>query len=277
MKKTFLFLLFANAGAFAESRVLPPVIDNSSYTGGSAYSTTAPSNNAMYEVLSRLEQLQQEVQQLRGNVEEQSQIINDIKKRQANIYSDLDQRLQMLSTGADQNNSDSELNVQNEQATDNNLAIEQPIDSSQNSVTDDIPINKVDNEVLVKNEKELYKTAYELLRNGHNTRAIMEFKSFLEKFPNGEFSDNSQYWLGEAYKVNQDLNSSKAAFTKVITDFPSSTKVSDSLLKLGYIELEQKNIAKARDYLTRVTASYPDTTAAHLARKKLMQMGSLLH
>jgi len=54
--------------------------------------------------------------------------------------------------------------------------------------------------------------------------------------------------------------------------FPKSPKVPDALLKLGYIELEQNNLAKARDYLTRVKVDYPGTTAAHLASKKLMQL-----
>jgi TolA-binding protein len=31
-------------------------------------------------------------------------------------------------------------------------------------------------------------------------------------------------------------------------------------------------MAKARDFLTRVSTSYPGTTAAHLATKKLAQM-----
>jgi TolA-binding protein len=48
--------------------------------------------------------------------------------------------------------------------------------------------------------------------------------------------------------------------------------VPDALLKLGYIEFDQQNVAKARDYFSRITTSYPDTTAAHLASKKLAQM-----
>ena len=125
----------------------------------------------------------------------------------------------------------------------------------------------------VRNQKVLYQAAYETLRNGHNTRAIAAFKSFLIEFPESEYADNSQYWLGEAYKVNRDQESAKAAFTKVVTGYSGSPKVADALLKLGYIELEQNNDVKARDYLTQVTVNYPGTTAAHLATKKLIQIG----
>jgi TolA-binding protein len=43
-------------------------------------------------------------------------------------------------------------------------------------------------------------------------------------------------------------------------------------LKLGYIEIDQKNMAKAREYLTRVTTDYPRSPAALLASKKLLKL-----
>jgi TolA-binding protein len=43
-------------------------------------------------------------------------------------------------------------------------------------------------------------------------------------------------------------------------------------LKLGYIEIDQKNMAKAREYLTRVTTDYPTSPAALLAAKKLLKL-----
>ena len=282
MKKSFLFtfplMLIASSALYAESRVLPPVVDNSTYPGGSAYRSTAPSANAMYEVLGRLEQLQHEVQLLRGVVEEQSQTISDLQKRQSNIYSDLDQRLQALTGNGDQHKVSAVTTSQTAQSVSNN------------SLTDSATKgNVVKNPALVQehskavskvtksssmSQKELYQAAYETLRNGHNTRAITEFKLLLAEFPNGEYADNAQYWLGEAYKVNRDFNAAKAAFTKVVTHFSTSPKVPDALLKLGYIELEQNNMAKARDYLTQVTVGYPGTTAAHLADKKLMELKS---
>ena len=261
----------------AQSRVLPPVVDNSTYSGGSSYTSSAPSANAMYEVLGRLEQLQHEIQQLRGVVEEQSQTIADLKKRQGNIYSDLDSRLHEL-TGGDGStvkpafvsmnaSGQSEVVKPTTISSGKNVG-GYSVSESGNSIATNDSVNKPK-----KNQKALYQSAYETLRNGHNTRAIVEFKALLSEFPKGEYADNSQYWLGEAYKANQDINSAKGAFSKVVKDFPNSPKVPGALLKLGYIEFDQNNIPKARDYLTQVTVNYPDSTAAHLAAKKLTKMG----
>jgi tol-pal system protein YbgF len=276
MKKIAFILFCACSSVYAESRVLPPVIDNSTYPAGSVINSSAPSNNAMYEVLGRLEQLQSEVQQLRGVVEEQSQIIVDLKKRQGNIYSDLDLRIQELA-GVDVSEKRSQLTF-NEQnsgiVTENsmtesnavNRVVEYPVPTANG-----VPVTKSVSKIVV-NQKDLYQSAYEALRNGHNTRAIAAFKSMLIEFPKGEYADNSQYWLAEAYKVNQQIELAKVAFSRVVTHHAGSPKVPDALLKLGYIELDQNNIAKARDYLTQVTVSHPGTTAAHLATKKLRLM-----
>jgi len=119
-------------------------------------------------------------------------------------------------------------------------------------------------------EKQQYQQAYDALRNGHNAQAIAEFNALLSKNPKGEYANNAQYWLGEAYRVNQDIDSARKAFSSVVENYPGSSKVPDALLKLGTIEVEQKNPAKAREYLTRVTADFPSSTAARLAAKKLL-------
>lgn len=90
MKKLLLILACTCTSVFAESRTLPPVVDSVSN------SQTSTGNNALHGMLEHLEQLQAEMQQLRGAVEEQSHAIARLKSRQGNIYSDLDSRIQAL-------------------------------------------------------------------------------------------------------------------------------------------------------------------------------------
>lgn len=121
-------------------------------------------------------------------------------------------------------------------------------------------------------EKQDYQHAYDALRNGHTSQSIAEFDAFLAKYPAGGLANNAQYWLGEAHRVNQDADSARKAFTRVIDNYPGGAKVPDALLKLGYIELEQNNPDKARSYLKRVTSEFPGTSAALLASKKLLSI-----
>ncbi|ATG89050.1 tol-pal system protein YbgF [Methylomonas koyamae] len=248
----------------------------------------APSDNAIFEVLGRLEQLQSEVQQLRGMVEEQSQTIADLQRKQNNMYSDLDERMQALSA-AGQPAAAQPVSQPDAGAAPAAAAPAAPVAASVPPATapapsaaaaptpavPPAPVAVAESKpapAVSANEKERYQAAYDTLRNGHNAQAVKMFQDLLREFPAGEFADNSQYWLAEAYKINREFDAARAAFNKVVSQYPNSSKVPDALLKLGYIEFDLQNAAKARDYLTRVTTSYPGTTAAHLAEKKLAQM-----
>lgn len=263
--KVRLFLLCTFSGSlFAQGMPLPPVRDQSAYPAAVANAPKPSAASTLYEILGRLEQLQVEVQQLRGQVEEQAYTITELKKRQNTIYSDLDQRIQSIETGS------AVAPTISEAAPASAPPPVEPAPAVAPVVQQPAPVKPA----TAESEKQRYQQAYETLKNGHYTNAIAEFKRFLQDFPSGEFADNAQYWLGEAYKVNREVSLSSEAFNKLIANYPNSPKVRDGLLKLGYLELEQNNIAKAREYFTRITASYPGTTAAHLAAKKLQQLNS---
>lgn len=273
MKARVLALLYICTAAHAES--LPPVIDNSMYPAAGEVSAVRPSSpNALFEMMGRLEQLQVEVQQLTGKVEEQANLIAEMKKSQNTMYSDFDERMQNLekkaegvkSTGAES------ASVQETQGEPEAKAAEPPVatPAATPEVNKPLPAQKQDAVPASGDEKQQYQQAYEALRNGHTAQAIAEFNALLSKNSKNEFANNAQYWLGEAYRVNQDIDAARKAFNSVIENYPGSSKVPDALLKLGYIEVEQKNSVKAREYLTRVTTDFPGSTAARLASKKLL-------
>ena len=307
MRKSALLMLWAGLGACTEAGALPA--NNGAYPGNpNMVPQGAVTDNAMFELLGRLEQLQSEVQQLRGIVEEQSQTIADLERKQTHMYSDLDERLQLLSSG----NQPPQQAVQPgtpvagqapspDAAAASGAATTAPVQpaaaastvspvaaaqqpTTPASATSVAPAQTAAPAATVAppapaggvaskaGEQERYQAAYETLRNGHNAQAIQMLEALQADYPRGEFGDNTLYWLGEAYKINREFDKARAAFNKVVSQYPNSSKVPDALLKLGYIEFDQQNLAKARDYLTRVTTSYSGSTAAHLAAKKLAQM-----
>jgi len=274
--KARLLLLLCVCGA-VQAEPLPPVIDNSMYPAGEVGAAKPSSGNALYEMMGRLEQLQAEVQQLTGKVEEQANLIAEMKKSQTTMYSDFDGRIQSLEKKAEGVKPAVTENAQAQEGSVGSQAkvVESPAEASAAvpAVKQAAPAPKPDavqTTAPAGDEKQQYQQAYDALRNGHNAQAIAEFNALLGKNPKGEYANNAQYWLGEAYRVNQDIDSARKAFNSVVENYPGSSKVPDALLKLGTIEIEQKNQAKAREYLTRVTADFPSSTAARLAAKKLL-------
>lgn len=286
MKISFFTLLCVCSAVHAES--LAPVVDNSMYPSGEVSAVRASSPNALFEMMGRLEQLQTEVQQLTGKVEEQANLIAEMKKSQSTLYSDFDERIQGIEKKAEgikptaTETSQTQALPTESEAKVSEPPVAAPVaapEAKQPHAQKQAAVPVASEASAPANspppspagdEKQQYQQAYEALRNGHTAQAIAEFNALLGKNPTSEFANNAQYWLGEAYRVNQDIDSARKAFNSVIENYPGSSKVPDALLKLGYIEVEQKNTVKAREYLTRVTADFPNSTAARLAAKKLL-------
>lgn len=273
MKARLVMLLCACSAVHAEA--LPPVIDNSMYPENEVSTVRPAAPNALYEMMGRVDQLQAEVRQLTGRVEEQGQLIDELKKSQSTLYSDFDARMQSLEKKSAAVGAAVATEVQGqdgsvEAKTNVSVPIVTAPAPAESQAAKPVQVKKQDTVPASADEKQQYQQAYEALRNGHTAQAITDFKALLSKNPNSDYANNAQYWLGEAYRVNQDVDSARSAFNGVIQNYPDSSKVPDALLKLGYIEVEQKNPVKAREYLTRVTVDFPSSTAARLAAKKLL-------
>jgi len=93
MKIRFLVLLCCFTNAYAEPEMLPPIEDHSIYPQNSG-NRKKSSANPMSEILNRLNQLQHEVQQIRGQVEEQAYALEMLQQNQQTMFTDLDERLQ---------------------------------------------------------------------------------------------------------------------------------------------------------------------------------------
>lgn len=293
MKKYSLLLLCLCSCAMAQQPdILPPVIDNSSYPEAApipSTTTNAPSSNTVYELVIRLDKMQAEVQQLTGKVEEQGNQINELKKQQSTLYSDFDERLQNIEKAGSPRAATpvAETPTAPPPVDTTEAAPTQPTTASpeaeRSTTTITIPTQTAkpartappapQPEIKASGgEKQAYQQAYSALRSGKTDQSIEQFKSYLSQYPTGGYADLANYWLGEAYRVKPDMASAQQAFNTVLDKYPSSTKVADALLKLGYIEADQKNSQKAREYLTRVTNEFPNTPAARSAEKKLTQL-----
>lgn len=283
--RVLLLLAFCNA-ACAE---LPPVVGG----GGSvtpksvAAATKQPVSTVSYEMMKRLEQMQTEIQQLTGKVEEQAFQIEELKKQQKTMYTDFDDRLQSLEnkSGAAPTSTEAPseatppMEPQSKEpeaapAPDTPSSAEVPeagvAESSSTVVPEGAkPVGPPTKAPLSEDEKQEYGKAYDDLRHGKTTEAIKQFNDFINNHPDSAYGSNAYYWLGEAHRVNQDNASARTAFNTVVVKFPASEKVPDALLKLGYIEKDEKNLVKAREVLSRIIKEYPSSKAAKLAEKKM--------
>ena len=81
--------------------------------------------------------------------------------------------------------------------------------------------------------EEQYDYAIGLLRSSNYPAAEQALRSFIQKNPAHPMTANAQYWLGETFYVRSDFKDAAATFAEGYQKFPKSGKGPDYLLKLG--------------------------------------------
>lgn len=218
-------------------------------------------SRGLLELLQNMERLQQDMQQLRGDVELQTHQFESLQKRQRDLYLDIDRRLHRLEAGGVQTQP-----AQHADATEKgDLVSPAGQASTPSGSATGVVLNPAE-------ERKDYDNALNILKDGRYDEASVAFRGFLDKHAGSSYADNAQYWLGEVYYVTRQYKKALVEFGKILNDYPDSSKAADASLKTGYIQYEFKEWAAARKALTGVIQKWPGTSAARLARQRLDRM-----
>ena len=215
-------------------------------------------SQALIDMMTTLQALQRELQQLRGDVELQGHAIEQLRKRQHELYLDIDRRLQALEAAR---------TLPPPSASDGSGGATPEAASGQTAAATPAAA-----EADVDAVRRDYEQALAILHEGRYADAAKAFSDFLARYPRNPYSDNAQYWLGETWYVSRDYDRALAEFEKVVREYPDSPKVPDALLKIGFVQYEKKQWDQARRTLEDVIRRFPGTTAARLAEKRLARM-----
>lgn len=243
MFKSFLAVaIFVTAPVLAQVRVVESSPRNIN-SGVAQPQYAEPANSDVY---SQIRALQEEIATLRGMLEEQTHEINKLKQLQLDNYMELDRRLSSGSRPA-------------------SSADDSSVSSSTNSVELPEPVaESIDD---TRTEKEIYTAAYDLLNQRDYDAATQDFKSYLNRFPQGQFASNSCYWLGKIANQNGDYDQAKNWFAKLISNYPDAPKVPDAKYDLGRVYFNLGNKTEAKAIMQDVAGGSSD--ASRLAKKFL--------
>lgn len=212
-------------------------------------------SQGLVDMYLQVQTLQQEMRELRGQIEQQTHAIEGLKQRQRDLYLDIDRRLQRIEGGA--------------------VAAAPQASANPNPATPAAPAAGVQPSPAPVDSSAAdaaYRDAFNLLKEGRYDVAISRFTAFLGKYPDSGYADNAQYWLGEANYVTRNFKQAITEFEKVMSGYPQSQKRADALLKIGYCQYELNDMAKAQESLSRVVKEFANTTAAKLADNRLRRM-----
>ena len=239
-----------------------------------------PDTSMMANMVLQVQELQDEVRTLRGMLEEQSRELENLKRRQRDQYLDLDQRLsevrnaQPVSSGGPALAAGSAASAGVSTAGAQDVPeVRDPMVSQSEIVGIGEPLTQSQAiEASPEDEKAAYDQAFQALKELRYADAAEEFQSFLDAYPNSDYADNAQYWLGESYYVTRNDDIALKAFQDLLDQYPQSPKAPDALLKIGYTHYELEQWDSARAALTQVQENYPDGTLSRLAENRLRSM-----
>jgi len=216
-------------------------------------------NQTLIDLMTRIDSLQNEVQQMLGQMEEQTYSMEQLQKRQRDLYLDVDRRLRDLEAAR-----------ASLSAAPIAPASGVPGGAMSEPTANGAAVSHAG--IASQEERAAYERAFNLLKEGRYDLAVAAFKTFVQTYPQGPFVDNAQYWLGEANYVQRNFAVALGEFDKVVKNHPNSPKRADALLKMGYTFQELGQNDNARMSLNKVIKNYPNTTAARLAQKRLQEL-----
>ena len=189
-----------------------------------------------FQTQQRLDTLQQEVLDLRGLNEQQGYQIEQMLKRQRQLYEEI-----------------ANLSVKSAQAP--------IVATSQTSLT---------SSSSTLGETASYEHAVNLvLKQRKYDEAIPAFRGFIKQYPDSTYAANANYWLGQLLYNKSDFEPAKQAFETVVNRFKDSNKRADSLVKLGMIAEKVGKVSSAKVYYQQVIKEYANSAAARLAQQQL--------
>ena len=188
-----------------------------------------------------VEELQREIKILRANIEEDRELLNKIANDVAELKNDYEATIF-------------------------------PRDTKPGDITTPVltPDSSPSSEEEPKEDMEgAYQKAFDTFKKGDYPFALKLFEAFLRTYPQSEYADNAQYWIGECYHQQGDYERAILEYEKVLTKYPNGDKVPSALLKQGFAFLNLGDRVDAKLLFQKVIKEYPQSPQAEIAVRKM--------
>ena len=254
-------------------------------------SSFSENNEVLMRMYERLEMIRLQMQQLTEENQQLNNKISILQNQQDRLYQDLANKIQELQENL-KNNSQSSLSIPRDKI--NKIESISSIENTEKQVENKKKLKDIippeENELNLakkytnnnfkkklpeykqKTEIELYRSAFQLVKDKKYSDAIDSFNAFLYLFPKSNYASNAQYWLSESIYALGDFQNAMINFAKVVEIYPESSKIADAKLKIGYCYYSIKKWKEARFIFSSIVKNYPNTSLSQLADKKIKSM-----
>ena len=226
-------------------------------------------NQIQSDMSIQLVQLQKEVKELRGIIEEHEYKLGRIRDSQRDLYREIENRVSAP--------------VQANVLPDG--TVDPAIDGSATSAASAVPTGSAivntsptptPDPTAVGDGRVEYDAAFKLVRNKQYAEAIASFEAFLKIYPATDYSDNAIFWMGQVYYAESKYSEAEQQFLSLKAKFPKSQKIAASIVQLANIKVSQQKWQEAKVLFNEVVAKYTGSSK-QLARTGLQKLKKAGH
>ncbi len=211
----------------------------------------------------RIEQLQQQVQELQGKLDIQEYRFQELTKQTLDNYQDLDLRIKNLVAAQ------AAQALQAAQLAKTDVIAEPGKDNPATAVSVG-PEPKINTNV--EDERALYQKAYSLAQTKKYDGSIEAFSTLIKTYPNSTYVPTAYFWMGEIYIIQSKYDLATESFNQIVLNYPTSPKASEAIFKMGYIAYARGNTKLAVTKFNEVKKKFPGTSAAKQAEQYLRKL-----
>lgn len=229
------------------------------YSGNAGVSAVSADNKLLAKTQADLIRMQERNAELYGKIEELGYAVEQLSSQIKLMHEDVDFRLNDLEkndTGALAGAAASKELAKDE--------VKSAAPVSQKAET------RIRSEVPEKLTPErLYEKAYNYLTLAEYDKSSDWLETFIERFPEHKYADNSYYWLGEIKLYQEQPKKAISYFAKGLKEFPNGTKAPANLLKLGSAFKQMDSTKHAKNTWNKLIKDYPNSQEATKAKEFL--------
>lgn len=208
----------------------------------------------------RLEQLQQQVQELQGKLDIQAHLFQELSKQTLDNYQDLDARIKTLAaTQAAQAAQPVQSQIMPEPGKDN--------PATEVSVGAEPQVN-----IKSEDDRALYQKAYSLAQSKKYDASVEAFNVLIKTHPKSTYVPTAYFWMGEIYIIQSKYDQAIESFNQIVLNHSTSPKAGEAMFKIGYIAYARGNNKLALKKFNEVKAKHPGTSAAKQAEQYLKKL-----
>ena len=219
---------------------------------GSSHFAYLQNDESIELLLEKINQLKLQIEDLTASVETNNLSISRLEESNQIRYVDLDKRIHLLET---------------------KLLFEESLEEESKAENNTVnPLSGLVSEEIESGEFGLWSNSMRLIDNSRYSEAAENLRLLILSYPNGTYTGDAYFWLGEIYLVQEMFEDSSEILNAFVAKFDDHPRKADGLYKLALAKLNLEELDSAETLLQEVISNYPNSGAALLAEQDLIKL-----